>query len=95
MRTTVTVDQDVEQLLREAMRQTGQNFKVTLNQAIRRGLAGTVSAVTEEPFAVVPKSMGLRTGIDPTYLQKLGDELEVDAFLDLTRRLMQTSEGTR
>lgn len=94
MRTTVTVDQDVELLLREAMRQTGQSFKVSLNQAIRKGLAGTVIPVDEEPFVVSPQSMGLRAGIDPAQLQQFGDELEVDAFLDLTRALLQTSKGS-
>jgi len=91
MRTTVTVDHDVEQLLREAMRQTGQSFKVILNQAVRKGLAGTVASTSEPPFVVSPMSLGLRAGIDPTQLQKLGDELEVDAFLKLTRELVDAS----
>ncbi len=89
MRTTVTVEPDVEQLLRQAMQQTGQSFKTTLNEAIRKGLAGITLAVPEEPFVVSPQSMGLRTGIDPVELQQLGDELEVDAFLNLTCRLNQ------
>jgi hypothetical protein len=94
MRTTVTVDQDAELLLHEAMRQTGQSFKVVLNQAIRKGLAGTVITANEEPFVVVPQSMGLRAGIDATQLQQFGDELEIDAFLELTRKLLQTSPGS-
>ena len=40
MRTTVTLDADVEQLLRDAMHERRQSFKETLNQAIRAGLAG-------------------------------------------------------
>ena len=32
--------------------------------------------------------MGLRAGIDPARLQELGDELDVQAFLELSRRLM-------
>jgi hypothetical protein len=42
MRTTVTIDSDTEMLLRSAMQQTGESFKVTLNRAIRKGLADTV-----------------------------------------------------
>jgi len=83
------MDHDVEQLLQQAMQQTGQGFKVTLNQAIRKGLAGTVSTVEEEPFVVAFQTMGLRTGIDPAQLQQLGDEQEVDAFLDLTRKISE------
>jgi len=94
MRTTVTVDHDVEQLLQQAMRQTGQGFKVTLNQAIRKGLAGTTPIVEEEPFVVATQTLGLRAGIDPIQLQEIGDELEVKAFLDLTDKLpRQISEA--
>jgi hypothetical protein len=38
MRTTVTLDPDVEALLRHAMKERGLSFKEALNQAIRAGL---------------------------------------------------------
>ncbi|MFH0340529.1 MAG: hypothetical protein ACHBNF_00045 [Chromatiales bacterium] len=38
MRTTVTLDADVEALLRRAMRERGETFKQVLNAAIREGL---------------------------------------------------------
>jgi len=38
MRTTVTLDEDVERLLREAMHRSRRGFKETLNLAIRAGL---------------------------------------------------------
>jgi hypothetical protein len=38
MRTTVTLDPDVEKLLRRAVRERGQSFKKVLNSAIRHGL---------------------------------------------------------
>ena len=38
MRTTVTLDADVESLIRNAMKQRGQSFKEVLNSAIRVGL---------------------------------------------------------
>jgi hypothetical protein len=37
MRTTVTLDPDVEQLLRQTMKERGVSFKEALNQAIRVG----------------------------------------------------------
>lgn len=40
MRTTVTLDPDVEALLRKTMRERGLSFKEALNEAIRSGLAG-------------------------------------------------------
>jgi len=38
MRTTVTLDPDVERLLRNAMRERGISFKEALNEAARIGL---------------------------------------------------------
>ncbi|MDZ4659250.1 MAG: hypothetical protein SH868_16885 [Bythopirellula sp.] len=87
MRTTVTVDPDVEALLRQAMQQSGQTFKTTLNQAIRRGLADVVMKKDEKPFVVKAKNMGLRPGIDIANIHDLEAEWEVEAFLDVTRKL--------
>jgi len=92
MRTTVTVDDDAQLLLEEAMRHTGQSFKVTLNQAIRKGLAEIVPAVAEEPFVVASQAMSLRAGIDPARLQQMSDEMDVEAFLDLGRELPRISK---
>jgi hypothetical protein len=38
MRTTVTLDSDVEALLRKRMRDGGVSFKQALNEALRQGL---------------------------------------------------------
>lgn len=84
MRTTVTFDRDVEQLLRQAMHRTGQSFKVTVNQAIRKGLADMISVVEEPPFVVVPQTMKVRAGVDAVHLQRADDDLEVNAFLVYT-----------
>jgi hypothetical protein len=40
MRTTVTIDADVEALLKKAMRERGVPFKQVLNDAVRDGLRG-------------------------------------------------------
>lgn len=92
MRTTVTIDADVEQLLRDRMQRTRKSFKVTLNQAVRRGLRGT-EASEDTPFQVQARSLGVRAGIDPGRLNQLNDDLEVDAFLETTERLMREGRG--
>lgn len=38
MRTTITLDPDVESLLKRAMRERGLSFKQAVNEAIRSGL---------------------------------------------------------
>jgi hypothetical protein len=41
VRTTVTLDPDVERLIRDAMRERAISFKEALNEAARIGLGGT------------------------------------------------------
>jgi len=89
MRTTVTLDHDAEQLLRQTMQQTGESFKVVLNRAIRRGLADTVPQVEEEAFVVEAQDMGVQPGVDIANIHDLETELEVDAYLEVTRKLHQ------
>jgi hypothetical protein len=55
MRTTVTLDPDVEQLIRRRMRERGVSFKEAVNDAIRAsGSASTGSP----PFRTATASMG-------------------------------------
>ena len=87
MRTTVTLEPETERLLREAMRQRGQSFKEVLNRAIVLGLADLPHDARDPPFVPQTFPMGLRAGNDPAHLDTLGTDLEVDAFLGLSRRL--------
>ena len=94
MRTTVTLDPETEHLIREAMRQRGQSFKDVLNRAVVQGLADLRSDSGEAPFDPAAYPMGLRAGHDPAHLGALGVDLEVDAFLELSRRLSErTASG--
>lgn len=78
MRTTVTLDKDVERLLKDAMHRTRRSFKQTLNDAVRVAL-GRRRRRRSRPFVVKARALGLRAGIDPTSLNKLADELEAEA----------------
>ena len=91
MRTTVTLDADVEQLLRDAMKQRRLSFKEALNQAIRSGLAKSQVSSEEAPFVIRARPMGLRAGIDPARLNQLSDELEAEGFDELSRRMADKS----
>ncbi len=74
MRTTVTLEPDVEKLIRQAMREQGLSFKQALNQAIRAGLAGPARGKAE-PFRQCSFPMG-RTRIDLTKALSLSGELD-------------------
>ncbi len=86
VRTTVTLDKDVERMLRDAMHRSRRSFKEALNAALRAGLAGNAADVKNVPFVVKARSLGLRAGIDPAGFNKLADELEVDAYLKKSSR---------
>lgn len=86
MRTTVTLDADAEQLLRDAMHRRRTSFRRTLNDAICAALGGRQGATERARFEVRARPMGLRAGIDPTSLNKLADELEADAFVAKTQK---------
>jgi len=61
MRTTVTLDPDVEKLIRNVMREQGISFKEALNQAARRGL---VVEKPRRPKRYVQRSLRLGEGQD-------------------------------
>jgi hypothetical protein len=82
MRTTVTLDKDVELMLREAMHRERRSFKYILNAAIRTVLSQQPKSSTTVPFRIKSRPLGLRKGIDPAGFNKLMDALEIDGFLE-------------
>ncbi len=92
MRTTLTLDPDVERLLKQAMHGEKQGLKETLNAALRRGLAHHAPPRPAKAFVVAAKPMGLRAGLDPARLHDLADELELEAFATTTRRLRRATK---
>lgn len=89
MRTTVTLDADVEQRLRDAMRRQGKSFKETLNDALRRGLGSSHDLSAGKGFEIESRSLRLRAGLDPARLRDLDDDLEIEEFLRKTSRLSE------
>ena len=88
MRTTVTLDRDVNRLLKEEMHRTRKSFKETVNSAIRTGLARKPAA-RRPLFVVKPQPLGMHPAIDPASFNRLADDLEVDAVVEKMRRRRQ------
>jgi hypothetical protein len=81
MRTTLTLDEDLAERLKELARQAGRSFKEVTNTTIRRGLnVGDTPAGSPEPFRVAAGARGFKAGIDPLKLNQTYDELEVEAL---------------
>ncbi len=86
MRTTVTIEADVEEKLRDFMARNRYTFKRALNETLRRGL-GSQNNKPPKPFKLEARPMGLKRGIDLTRLNELASELEIEAFLEKEDKL--------
>ena len=84
MRTTVTIDPDVQALLRKAMRERGEPFKQVLNAAIRDGLRGG-ERKPAKPFRQRTFDLG-KPLVDLTKALSLAAELDDAAFVSRARR---------
>ena len=84
MRTTLTIDPDVEQLLQREMRRTNGNMKAVVNGALRRGLGMRGKSAQPPRYEVETHAFGLKPGIDVDRLNQLLDEMEAD---EVARRL--------
>lgn len=83
MRTTVTLDPDVESLLRKEVRRRGAPFKLVLNDAIRAGLRNANRR--NEAFEPLTFDMG-RPRVDLTKAVALAAELEDEELIARYRR---------
>lgn len=78
MRTTVTLDPDVAELLAQAAHRERRSTKDVINDALRRGLRVT----TTEPYTVDVHHSTVRTGVDLTRLNQLADEVMDDDVIE-------------
>ncbi|MDJ0864403.1 MAG: DUF2191 domain-containing protein [Gammaproteobacteria bacterium] len=82
MRTTLTIDDDVAQTLKDLSRKRGTSFEAVVNEVLRGGLtSGEKPSAAREPFRVRSAPRGFRAGIDPRKLNQLVDELEIERFM--------------
>ena len=83
MRTTVTLDPDVESMLRKEVRRSGEPFKQVLNDAIRSGLRSMKRQ--DEAYEPLTFDMG-KPRVDLTKAGALAAELEDDELISRFRR---------
>ncbi len=94
MRTTITLDDHLGNKLQDRMRRTGKSFKETVHDLLLTGLSREVKPAAKQ-FRVKACPMGLKTGIDPTRLHELDAEMEVDRFLEVSRRLAGSATSSK
>jgi len=91
MRTTLTLDPDVAQMIQEEVHRARKPFKQVVNEVLRRGLEPRVRARGTKPYRVRPHAARLVAGIDRGRFNALADELETRAGMEkLTRARRST-----
>jgi hypothetical protein len=86
MRTTVTLDDDVESKLRQLAQRRRISFKEAVNSVLRRGLTAQEQRKSRAPrYQVDTFRSPFRAGIDPMKLNQLTDELAAEAISRRTR----------
>lgn len=78
MRTTLTLDPDVAQLVRETIEHEHVSLKDAINEGLRRGLKPVAA---KRSLRIVPHQSGLQPGLDPRGFNQLADEFEDEAVL--------------
>ena len=79
MRTTVTLDPDVVEMLKVYARRSDRSFKSVINDAIREGLASKRGE--RRPYRTPSRPMHLQPGVDLTHALRLAAELEDEEIL--------------
>ena len=80
MRTTLTIEPDVELLLQNEMRRTNRSMKTVVNEALRLGLGTSGKSRHSRPFKVEPHAFGLRPDIDRDRFNQLLDDMDAEEF---------------
>jgi hypothetical protein len=82
MRTTLTLDPDVADALKEQAGREDKPFKQIVNDLLRRGMSlEKGQGAKGKPFRVKPHRGGFKPGVDLLKLNQLADDLEVDDFV--------------
>lgn len=87
MRTTITLEPDVEVRLKRLMQERSLSFKDAVNETLRAGLDHAREAERVDPYVVPTFAMGVRPGIDYHQIRHWDEEQEDD------ERLRKMGEG--
>jgi len=77
MRTTLTLEDDLAQALKEKAFRSGSSFKAVVNATLRSGLAAGEQSPGAKPYRLKPAALGgVRPGIDLDRALRLAETLE-------------------
>jgi hypothetical protein len=79
VRTTLTLDDDVANLLNKEIRRSGVSLKEGLNHFLRIGLMASKRQI-RKPFTVTPRPLGLPPGLSYDNIEELLESIEGDSY---------------
>jgi hypothetical protein len=80
MRTTLTIDSDVAERLKQETASGRQSLKQVVNESLRIGL-GLKRSPAKRPYKVKAHNSPYRPGIDRAKLNQIADDIEVEAVI--------------
>ena len=80
MRTTLTLDDDLADSLKQQARLQNKPFKRVVNDTLRRGMSPGAEGTPKPRYRLIPNRSGLAPGVDPLRLNQLNDQLEAGEF---------------
>ena len=84
---TVEFDKDVADFLNEECRRQNKPIGQVVNEVVRQQIPpDDASDKHREPYRVQPFVGGFAPGVDPTKLNQLYDQMEIDAFIEKENR---------
>ena len=83
MRTTLTLDNDVADYLKEQARLLERPFKQVVNDTLRRGMSPGIRETPARPYRVRPNHGGFAPGVDPLKIKEMMYEEDDEKILKL------------
>lgn len=78
MRTTLTIDNKTDLILRHIAKTQKMSYKEVINKALEEGVKALEIHEPPVSFKVTPKEYGFTPGVDQAKLNQLNDELEAE-----------------
>ena len=86
MRTTLTIDDDIADFLREQSRLREKSFKQVVNETLRQGMSPAANEKPRKPFKVKPLPGGYMPGVDPMNPKDFLNQLDDENYFKALRR---------
>lgn len=81
IRTTITLDEDVLERLKDESRSRGESFKETVNSLLRLALLNREVKTPAHKFRITPVHLGYRSGLNHDNIESLLEYGEGDTHL--------------